>query len=52
MDINRLVGTRLGDYEIESLLGRGGISAAYKAIHIPPAHPVALTRDTFNCSRK
>lgn len=42
MDIEQLAGTRLGNYEIENLLGRGGIGVLHKAHQISLDHPVAL----------
>ena len=42
MDIEQLAGTRSGNYEIESILGRRGMSVAYKARQVSLDRPFAL----------
>ncbi len=42
MDIEQLAGTRLGNYEIERLVGRSGMSVAHKDRHINLDRHVAL----------
>src|SRR5262245_60624909 len=40
--MDRLLGRRLGHYEIQELLGRGGMGAVYRAVHVGLRQPRAL----------
>ena len=42
MDIEQLAGAKPGSCEIESLLRRGGMRAAYEARRLPPDRPDAI----------
>ena len=42
MDIEQLAGTKLGNYEIERLIGSSGLGVVYKARHVSSDCPVAL----------
>ena len=42
MSLDPRVGTRIGDYEIQQLIGRGGMSVVYLAEHIRLHRKVAL----------
>ena len=39
MDIEQLVGTKLGNYEFESLLGRGGMGVVDRVCPLPQDPP-------------
>ena len=41
MDVEQFAGTKLGNYEIESLLGRDGMCVVYKARQINLDHHIA-----------
>ncbi len=41
MDIEQLAGTKLDNYEVESLLGRGGMGVVCDARYISLGRPVA-----------
>src|SRR5215469_16973398 len=44
--VDQLVGSTLGEYRIERLLGRGQLGAAYRAQHLSQSRTVMIT--TFN----